>query len=100
MHLLSTERRWSCPNCSLEELTHEAEPHTRFHSCAGLRGLTAPMVPAGTVCKVEAVQREDYVGGEDVQYDGDGRPVMAVETTRDDGTDLVVLAPTAYGGFG
>lgn len=93
--LLTREHRWECPNCDLQQITHEAEPHTRFHSCPGLRGLTAPMMPAGTRCKVEALDREDYVGRELVQTDADGRPVMSVQTTRDDGTDLAVYAPTA-----
>lgn len=92
---LSAEQRWSCPNCTLEQVTHETQPHTRFHACRGLRGLTAPMVPAGTRCKVEAMERQDYVGREIVQTDGEGRPMMSVVTTRDDGTDVAVLAPTA-----
>ncbi len=96
--LFEPEQHWSCPNCTLEQVTHEAEPHTRFHACPGLRGLTAPMVPAGTHCKVEAVERGDYVGREHVQYDAEGRPVMAVVTTRDDGTDCAVLAPLATAG--
>lgn len=53
------------------------------------------MVPAGTRCKVEAVERGDWVGDEVVHTDGDGRPVMAVVTTRDDGRDCAVLAPMA-----
>lgn len=86
---------WGCPNCDQTEVTRQAEPHTRFHACRGLKGLTAPMVVAGTRAKVEAVEREDYIGGDDVQVDGDGRPIMAVVTTRDDGQDCTVLAPTA-----
>lgn len=93
--LLTREHRWECPNCVATEVTYEAEPHTRFHACRGLKGLTAPMVPAGTRCKVEAVERGDYIGTEMVQTDGEGRPVMAVETTRDDGNDIAVLAPCA-----
>lgn len=89
------ERRWSCPNCQLRQVTHEHRPHTRFHSCRGLKGLTAPMVEDGVRCKVEAVDREDYVGSERVQTDGEGRPVMAVVTTRDEGQDCSVFAPTA-----
>lgn len=89
------ERRWVCPNCTHTDVTYEAQPHTRFHACRGLRGLTAPMVPAGTRCKVEAVERGDYVGRELVQTDGEGRPVMAVVTTRDEGQDCAVLAPAA-----
>jgi len=57
----------------------------------------APLVPEGTACKVEAVERGDYVGKELVQTDGRGRPVMAVVTTRDDGQDCTVFAPTAQG---
>lgn len=92
---LANETRWECPNCSLTDVTYEAEPHTRFHACRGLRGLTAPMVQAGTRCKVEAVERGDWVGKELVQVDGNGRPVMAVVTTRDEGLDCAVLAPCA-----
>lgn len=92
---LAAERRWECPNCDFTDVTHEAAPHTRFHNCPGLAGLSAPMVPAGTRCKVEAVERGDYVGGQLVQTDGNGRPVMSVVTTRDDGTDAAVYAPTA-----
>ncbi len=96
--LLTPEQRWACPNCDLEQVTHEADPHTRFHACRGLRGITAPMLPAGTRAKVEAVERGDWVGKELVQTDGEGRPVMAVVTTRDDGQDCAVLAPLATAG--
>lgn len=95
--MVRPEQRWVCPNCTAADVTHESAPHTRFHSCRGLKGLTAPMIPDGVRCKVEAVDREDYVGREDVQTDGEGRPVMAVRTTRDDGTDVAVLAPCAHG---
>jgi len=81
-------------------VTREFAPHSRFHRCPGLAGLSAPMVPAGTRAKVEAVEREDYIGAEDVQYDGNGRPIMAVVTTRDEGNDVAVYAPTAHGLFG
>lgn len=93
--LLAREHRWTCPNCPATDVTYEATPHSRFHPCAGLKGLTAPMVPVGTRAKVEAVEREDWVGSELVQTDGDGRPIMRVETTRDDGNDIAVLAPCA-----
>jgi hypothetical protein len=98
--LAPPECHWACPNCDLQQVTREAQPHSRFHDCPGLAGLSAPMVPAGTRCKVEAVEREDYIGGEDVQLDGNGRPVMSVITTRDDGNDVTVYAPTAHGRLG
>lgn len=93
--ILRPEHRWSCPNCSTESVTREPAPHTRFHACKGLKGLTAPMVPAGTRCKVEAVERGDWVGKELVQTDNEGRPVMAIVTTRDGGQDCAVFAPCA-----
>jgi hypothetical protein len=93
--LAAPVRRWECPNCDLQQVTRETLPHSRFHNCAGLAGLSAPMVPAGTRCKVEAVEREDYIGAELVQTDGNGRPVMAIVTTRDEGQDCTVLAPCA-----
>ena len=95
--VLAPERRWECPNCDHTDVTREPEPHTRMHTCSGLRGLTAPMVPAGTKAKVETVERGDYVGDEIVTTDGEGRPVMAVVTTRDEGQDCAVLPGMARG---
>lgn len=88
-------KRWVCPNCSATDVTRESRPHTRFHTCSGLRGLTAPFVPEGVSCKVVAHDRDDYVGRDRVQTDANGRPVMSVVTTRDDGVDTIVFAPTA-----
>jgi hypothetical protein len=53
------------------------------------------MTVSGERVKVEVHQREDYVGGEIVTRDGEGTPIMAVEVTRADGTDLAVYAPQA-----
>lgn len=89
------ERRWGCPNCASAAVTVDAK--TPMHPCSGLAGLMVPLVPAGQDCKVEAVEREDYIGRELVQVDGNGRPVMAAVTTRDDGQDCTVFAPTAAG---
>jgi len=53
------------------------------------------MVQAGVKAKVEAFVREDYIGRDIVALDDSGRPIMSVVTTRDDGTDCAVFAPTA-----
>lgn len=95
--LLIVEHHWSCPNCTQTGVTREARPHTRYHACRGLKGLSAPFVPAGMKCKVEAVERDDYLNGDRAQVDGEGRPIMAIVTTRDDGQDCAVLAPIAIG---
>lgn len=93
--LLRSEHRWECPNCTFTDVTHEPRPHSRYHNCRGLKGLSAPMVPAGTRAKVEARDREDFLGKQTATTDGDGRPVMSIVTTRDDGNDCTVLAPLA-----
>jgi len=95
--LLSAERWWVCPNCPQTAVTREAAPHTRYHTCSRgpAAGMTMPMVPAGTRCKIEAAERQDYVGRELVQVNAEGRPVMSVTITRDDGQDCAVYAPCA-----
>lgn len=86
---------WECPNCDSIHVRPAGRSGTPYHACRGLRGLSAPYVPAGARAKVEAVERGDWVGREHIQTDGDGRPVMAIRTTRDDGIDCAVLAPLA-----
>jgi len=87
---------WECPNCTVTDCT--TGQSNRFHPCAGMGGLTAPLVPVGSGARVTAVLREDYVGREAVQSDADGRPVMAVVTERPDGSnDVMVNVPTARG---
>lgn len=95
--LLTREQFWECPNCTCVDRTTDARANP-FHRCRGLAGLTAPLVPAGTRCRVTAHERDDYIGRELVQLtevDGKARPIAQIKTTRDDGEDCVVLAPTA-----
>lgn len=89
------ERRWECPNCPSKAVTRDGK--TPMHPCPLMNGLMVPLVLEGTRCKVEPVERGDWVGDELVQTDAEGRPVMAVVTTRDDGMDCTVFAPTARG---
>jgi hypothetical protein len=93
--VLKTMTEWVCPNCTMTDATYETRPHSQMHSCPGLHGILAPFVRAGVKCKVEAHQREDYIGGEIVRTDDRGRPIMSVTTTREDGEDVMVFAPTA-----
>ncbi len=92
--------RWVCPNCPIESVTTgfpgPGMGSSQMHQCTN--GLLMPLVPEGTACKVETVERDDYVGDELVQTDNEGRPVMATVTTRDDGQDVTVYAPTARNG--
>jgi hypothetical protein len=87
---------WSCPNCEQQDCVNVPLAGIRMHTCPGLHGLTAPMVPAGTKAKVEAHEREDYIGGDHPRTDDRGRPIMSVTTVRDDGEDCAVFAPTIH----
>ena len=94
--LLLAAQDWTCPNCPARDTTPALSPNSsRYHSCPGLHGLTAPLVRAGTRCTVTAEERQDYLNG-DLQATGDdGKAYMAVRTTRDDGEDLLVNAGLA-----
>ena len=94
--ILSRRQRWECLSCHATYVTTEPRPHTPFHNCPGLALLSIPYVPAGTRGKNTANERGDYVGAEDVTLDAEGRPVMSVTTTRDDGEDATVYAPCAH----
>lgn len=102
--LEAPHQRLVCPNCTAVAVWRGPLPAaglgmSEMHACAGLRGFLAPMVLEGTDVKVEAIEREDYLGNEDVRLDGEGRPVMAVTTTYGDGrVDCAVFAPTAHAG--
>ncbi len=96
--ILAAHREWYCPACHKTDITtdmHGGKPHTRFHTCPKLGFLTTPMLPVGVKGKLEAREREDYVGNEMVRLDANNRPVMSVVTTRDNGQDTTVYAATA-----
>lgn len=95
--MLTRGKAWYCPGCTASAST--VDDKVPMHRCHGLTGLMVPLVPVGFSAKHERVERGDYVGRETVQTDGDGRPVMAVVTTRDDGQDCTVYAPTASVGI-
>ena len=85
---------WYCPRCDAAAQTVDTK--VPWHNCPGLAGLSIALVQQGVDAKVEAVERQDYVAGEDVRYDDNGRPAMAVVTTRSDGSnDVAVYAPCA-----
>lgn len=90
-------RRWECQHCNAKDTTRELMPHTRYHTCPGLGGISAPMLLEEKRGKVQVrkVVREDFEGADagKTQKDEDGVPIMAVETVHDDGrVDRAVLA--------
>jgi hypothetical protein len=94
--ILNNETHWECPNCDTKDVCSIGPGQVRMHNCPGLKGLTAPLVPAGTKCKVESTAWEDYVVNDAaVRKDDDGKPVSAINVTRDDGNDVVVFPGAA-----
>lgn len=95
--LLIAYQDWFCPQCGLTERTPPHAPNaTRFHTCPKLHMLTAPMVRAGSDCKVVVTERGDYLGKEVQETGDDGKPYMNVTTEHADGhTDVAVFAPLA-----
>jgi hypothetical protein len=100
--ILNARKEWDCPNCAAEDVTEVAQPHTRFHNCAGMGGLSLPMVEKARrarrgkgAVRVRKALREDYVGKEKgLVYDEQGQPVMAAVTEYPDGSnDVAVFAP-------
>jgi len=87
--------RWYCPACKRETVTQGTLREIPFHPCPQRHGMTIPMTRAGQKAKVELVERGDYIGTDHVQTDPQGRPWQSVVTTRDDGQDVAVFAPTA-----
>ena len=98
--LLVAYQDWNCPECGLEERTPPLPPNaSRFHTCPQLHMLTAPLVRAGSDCKLVANEREDYLHGDQQRTGDDGKPYMNVTTQHADGrNDLAVFAPPARGG--
>lgn len=94
--ILSGETCWECPNCDMTDVCSVKPGQSRMHNCPGLKGLVAPLVPAGTKCKVERTNWEDYVRYDfAVRKDEEGTPVSAINVTRDDGNDVVVFPGAA-----
>ena len=104
--LLKASQAWNCPNCDTTDMTAPLPPgSSRFHTCAGLHMLTAPIIRADPHapgltrrCKVEAEERADYLNGETQAMGDDGKAYMAVTTRYADGRNyLAVNAGLAHG---
>jgi hypothetical protein len=92
---------WDCPRCSAAARTPDSDPRAPMHDCRGLALMAIPMVRVGEHVDVRLVEREDYVGTEDVRTDAEGQPWMRSEVEHKDGhVDVWVYAPTAHAGAG
>lgn len=88
--LLTAERHWECLSCDLTGVSQGPTPNNKMHPCAGLAGLSIPMVPAGTRGENTVRVREDYLASA-VTPIVDGRPVMSVQTRYDDGREACTI---------
>jgi hypothetical protein len=94
--LVPPEQVWVCPYCPVSLRTKGHGTRTPLHECAGKAGFRLPMLAQGERGDIRVIEREDYVGREDVQVDADGRPIMRAEVEHEDGhSDVYVYAPTA-----
>ena len=85
---------WYCPNCGATERTRPVPPGaSRMHTCPRLHMLVAPLVPAGSDCKVFAVERGDDLGDEQQRTGDDGKPYMSVVVERADGSNDACVFP-------
>lgn len=94
--LIPPVQEWFCRFCTFRIETRGHGVKTPLHPCSGHGGFRLPMIAEGMDAAVRLVDREDYVGAEDVQL-ADGRPIMRAEVVRGDGSnDVWVYAPTAH----
>lgn len=100
--ILDPARRWECPSCRRQLKTDKPVTTFPLHTCKAQRGLTVPFVEVHGVefdprsTRHVIVERDDYVGREIVQTDGEGRPITAIVTERRDGSnDCRALASCA-----
>lgn len=95
--LIEAYQDWRCPECGLSSRTPPLPPDaSQYHDCPVLHGLTAPLVRAGTDCRLVAVERQDYLNGEIQATGDDGKPYMGIRTDYADGSnDYLVNAGAA-----
>ena len=99
--VLHSTRIVYCPSCGYEDQV--SDPHvepgqmvTHHHNCRHLGGNLVPLANKGTLAVHIVREREDYINGEHVLYDGFGRPIMAVNLLREDGMEANVFVPCAW----
>jgi hypothetical protein len=86
-----------CDDCTARMPVNPADHRIPMHNCRGRALMSLPMIREGERAEVRLVERDDYVAGEDVRTDAEGRVFMRCEVHREDGhADVWVYAPTAY----
>jgi hypothetical protein len=86
---------WVCEHCTIRFKTHPSAM-TPLHPCKGLHGMRVPLIREDSGHHLRLVEREDYIGGDDVRVDDEGRPVMRAEVEHAHGqVGVWVYAPCA-----
>lgn len=88
---------YACDRCTIRARVASADTRVPMHNCPGRALMSIPLIREGERADVRLVERDDYVNGDDVRKDAEGRVFMRCEVTRADGhTDVWVYCPTAY----
>lgn len=87
-----------CSRCDSTVMLAAGVLDVPMHTCPGLGGMAVPYAPAGESSKVELLERQDYVRGDDVQRDDEGRVWMSAVVTTDSREHVAVYAPCAHAG--
>lgn len=85
-----------CSRCSATALVLATDTRTPMHPCPAAGGLAVALVREGLRSEVRMTEREDYVGGEDVQRDAEGRVWAGSRVVTDEGEHVAAYAPTAH----
>jgi hypothetical protein len=86
-----------CDRCPERARIPSADHRVPMHNCRGRALMSVPMIREGERADVRLVPRGDYVNGDDVRADQEGRVFMRSEVEHPDGhVDVFVYAPTAY----
>lgn len=94
--ILEPRQYWHCNECNADHVTSRPDVHTPMHPCFAMKGLMVPFVPAGSKARLRINYREDYVRGDTVDVQEDGRVVMSIQTLHEDGReDCTAYAPCA-----
>jgi hypothetical protein len=89
-----------CDKCPTRSRVGGADRRVPMHDCPGRALMSVPLVPEGQRGELRLIERDDYVGTEDVRTDAEGRVFMRAELETATGISAWVYAPTVHTNVG